>query len=188
MKPRACTVAVWAALLAMAAPARAEPAASCAAERAGDRVQIRVLLSELFDEELLHLVRLGLRGRIHLEVTLFRRRRFWFDQRRASEIRAAVVAWSHAQGRFTLDGRPVESPAALTLAPLTLRGPGGGHHYVEVNARLEVVTVESLGQMASWLVRGKERDASGPSRLGRSLVSYVAAELARTAGAYCDVR
>jgi len=57
-----------------------------------------------------------------------------------------------------------------------------------VTARLEVVTVESLGQMATWLVQGnQDRTDEEPSRLGRGLVSYVAAGLVRTAAARCRV-
>jgi hypothetical protein len=189
----ACAIAVWACVLALPAMVRADPAAGCVAERAGDRAQIRVVLSDLFDAELLNLVRLGLRGQIQLEVTLYRRRRFWFDQRRAMETRQVVVAWSKAEGQFTLDGRPMDDPGALALAPMTMRlGRDDGAHYVEVSARLEVVTVKSLGQMATWLVRGTgtgtDADADrGPSTLGRRLVSYVAADLARTASTRCSV-
>jgi hypothetical protein len=111
MRRTARALAVWAFLLAVDRVARADPAATCLAERAGDRVQARVSLTELFDPELLHLVRLGLRGQIHVEATLYRRRRFWFDERRAMETRESVVAWSRTEGRFTLDGRPVADPA-----------------------------------------------------------------------------
>jgi len=187
MRRTACALAAWAVVLARSPVARGDPAASCVAERAGDRAEAKVLLTELFDEELLHLVRLGLRGQIHLEVTLYRQRRFWFDERRALETRDAVVAWSRPQGHYTLDGSPVRDLSALTLSPLSLRSMGQGGHYLEINARLEVVTVKSLGQMATWLVRGKDDSGEEPSRLGRGLVSYVAAGLVRTAAARCRV-
>jgi hypothetical protein len=185
MKRTACALAAWALL--SARPARADPSASCAAERAADRAEGRVVLSELFDGELLHLVRLGLQGQIHLEVSLYKRRRFWFDERRALEVRDAVVSWSRDDHRYSLDGHLVDDPATLTISPFVLRGMGKGDHYLEITARLEVVTVKSLGQMATWLVQGTDRNGEEPSRLGRGLVSYVAAGLVRTASARCRV-
>jgi hypothetical protein len=183
MRRMACALAAWAVLF--APPARADPAAACAAERAGDRAEGRVVLTELFDAELLHLVRLGLQGQIRLEVSLYRRRRFWFDERRALEVRDAVVTWNRDERRYLLDGRSIDDPATLTISPLSLRSLGKGDHYLEVTARLEVVTAKSLGQMATWLVRGNDREE--PSPLGRGLVSYVAAGLVRTASARCRV-
>jgi hypothetical protein len=183
MRRTACALVVWAALRAQIA--RADPAASCRGERAGDRAQASVQLTDLFDEELLHLVRLGLRGRIHLEVALYRYRPLWFDERRALETRDLVVSWSRADHRFTLEGVSLPRPSSIELPPLSLRSLGGGRHYLEVSARLEVVTVQSLGQVATWLMQGKDDDE--PSRLGRGLVSYVAAELVRTASARCAV-
>jgi hypothetical protein len=185
MRSTACALAAWAVLFAGAA--RADPSASCAAERAGDRAEGRVVLSGLFDEELLHLVRLGLQGQIRLEVTLYRRRRFWFDERRALEVRDAVVTWNRDERRYLLDGRGIEEPGTLTISPVSLRALGKGDHYLEINAKLEVVTAKSLGQMATWLVKGSDRNGEEPSPLGRGLVSYVAAGLVRTASARCRV-
>jgi hypothetical protein len=188
MKRAACALAAWAVVCLRTPPARGDPAASCLAERAGERALAKVVLRELFDEELLHLVRLGLRGQIRLEVTLFRQRRFWFDERRALETRDVVVTWSRADRQFIVDGRTAADPSTLTIAPLSLRSLGSGVHYLEVTARLEVVTVKSLGQMATWLVRGNDESSEEPSRLGRGLVSYVAAGLVRTAAARCRVQ
>ncbi|HXU80151.1 MAG TPA: hypothetical protein VN914_02055 [Polyangia bacterium] len=184
MKRTACALAAWAVLIFVAGEARGDPSASCAAERAGDRAEAKVVLSELFDGELLHLVRLGLRGQIRLEVTLYRRRRFWFDERRALEVRDVVVTWSRDEGHYLLDGRAIDDPVSLTIVPVALRSMGQGDHYLEVRARLEVVTVKSLGQMATWLVQGNDDE---PSPLGKGLVSYVAAGLVRTASARCRV-
>jgi hypothetical protein len=186
MKRTACALAAWA-VLSIGSRARADPAAACVAERAGDRAEGRVVLSQLFDQELLHLVRLGLRGQIHLEATLYRRRRFWFDERRGLEVRDAVVTWSREERRFELDGHLIDDPGTLTVSPLSLRSMGKGDHYLEVTARLEVVTVKSLGQMATWLVQGNDRNGEESSPLGRGLVSYVAAGLVRTAAARCPV-
>jgi hypothetical protein len=182
MKRTACALLVWACLRAQIA--RADPQATCAGERAGDRAQVRIRLDRLFDDELLHLVRLGLSGHIHLEVSLYRFRPFWFDERRATETRDLIVTWSRPQDRFTLDGNPLASLTALEVPAFSIRRLASGDHYLEITARLEVVTVQSLGQMATWLVKGHDEE---PSRLGRGLVSYVAAGLVRTASARCAV-
>ena len=91
-------------------------------------------------DELLHLVRLGLRGQIHVEVTLYRRRRFWFDERRAMETRDAVVTLVARRRRYHLDGRAIGDPrpwrwrrcpcARRATASTTWRSerpPRGGH-------------------------------------------------------------
>ena len=122
MRRTACALAAWAVL--SSATARADPAASCTAERAGDRAEGHVMLTDLFDDELLHLVRLGLQGQIRLELTLYRRRRFWFDERRALEVRDAVVTWNRDERRYLLDGRGIEEPGTLTISPVSLRALG----------------------------------------------------------------
>jgi hypothetical protein len=187
----AAALAVALALAAAATRAGAEGAAQvlCRAERAGDRARTELTVIDLFDRDLLRLVRLGLEGRIAVEAILYRRRPLWFDQRLGSETRTQVVAWSRARRTFTLDGVAAE-PARMTLAPVVLRAAASGAHYVEVSVRLEVVTAGSLVQVARWLVRGENGAGEGatPSLLGRSLLSQVAADLARTAQARCPVR
>jgi hypothetical protein len=180
------------ALLVAASPRlAAAPAASCQADRAGERARVQLVLADLFDRELLHLVRLGLRGKIRVEATLFRHRSFWFDDRRATDVREVTVGWSKEARSFTVDGAPLPDPSHVVVAPIWLRPTGealgAGPHYVVINARLEVVTVRSLGQVATWLVRGTDGKEEG-SALSRSLVAYVAADLARTATANCGLR
>jgi hypothetical protein len=190
--PRCAGAAVGALLVAASPRLAAAPSASCQADRAGARARVQLVLADLFDRELLHLVRLGLRGKIRVEATLFRHHRFWFDERRATDVREVTVGWSKEARAYTLDGAAVADPGHLTVAPLWLRPAGEplgeGAHYVSINARLEVVTVRSLGQVASWLVRGTDGKDEGGSALSRSLVAYVAADLARTAAASCGVR
>jgi hypothetical protein len=198
--PRRALVAACAlGALSVAGSARAAMEVGCQAQSAGERALVEVELRDLLDRELLRLVQLGLRGRIRIEAALYRRRRFWFDEREASLAREATLLWSRAESGFRLDGQSIEDPARLGLPVLALRSEGGRlggqPRYVEVTARLEVVTVASLGQVASWLVRG-EPGAGGrappaespPSALSRTLISYLAADLARTATARCPVR
>jgi hypothetical protein len=183
-----CALAVLAALSATRASAEGPARLLCGAEWAGERALVQISVTDLFDRDLLHLVRLGLDGRIALEVALYRRRAFWFDDRRDSETRTSVVTWSRARQAFALDGAPAD-PARLTLDPIALRAPDKGPHYVEVSVRLEVVTAGSLVQVARWLVQGPGAQAgTTPSVVGRSLMSQVAADLARSATARCPVR
>jgi hypothetical protein len=179
-------LALLALLLARGAAAEGPAQLQCRAERAGERTRVEVTAADLFDRDLLHLVRLGLDGRIAVDAVLYRRRPFWFDQREDAAGRASLVTWSRSRGAFALDGQAVD-PARLTLPPLVLRADAGGAHYVEVRVRLEVVTAGSLVQVARWLVHGQGEGAT-PSVLGRSLLSQVAADLARTAITRCPVR
>lgn len=177
--------------LAAAPPVWAAPAATCLAERAGGRALVQVSVHDLFDRELLRLVQLGLVGRVHVELTLYRRRHLWFDARRATASRDAVVTWSRAATSFALDGGRIADPQRLALDTFSLRPDdeaiGAGAHYVEINVKLEVVTARSLGQMAKWLVQDGS-EGEGASGLSRTLVTYLAADLARTVAGECEVR
>jgi hypothetical protein len=172
-------------------PAWAAPSASCVAERAGGRALVQVSVRDLFDGDLLRLVQLGLVGRVQVEVTLYRRRRLWFDARRASVSRDAVVAWSRSSRAFALDGGRIADPQRLALDTFSLRPEDepldAGAHYVELNVRLEVLTARSLGQMAEWLVK-EERQGESASGLSRTLVTYLASDLARTVAGRCPVQ
>jgi hypothetical protein len=160
----------------------------CRAERIGERARAEVTVVDLFDRDLLHLVRLGLEGRIAVEAVLYRRRPLWFDRRQAVESRTSLVTWSRGRGAFALDGQPLPDPQRVTLPPVVLRPLADGSHYLEISVRLEVVTAGSLVQVARWLVRGQGGEGPTPSLLGRSLLSQVAADLARTASSRCPVR
>jgi hypothetical protein len=181
----------------------AQPAAGCRADMAGPRVLLRVTLADLFDGELLRLVELGLVGRLNVKATVFRRRQLWFDARLAEVQRELSLAWSREDGSLTIQGQPVRTPNQLELPEMILSTPlAGGEDladsYVEVSARLEVITASSLGQVARWLVRGQrrgpgptettERAAASPQAVPRVLVEYLAADLARTSAGRCPVR
>jgi hypothetical protein len=193
-------------------PARAAAGVSCRAERAGQRALVQIHVTELFDRELLHLVELGLVGRLHIEATLYRRRRFWFDPRLVESSHLFSIAWSKDDKRFTLEGQTIASPYAfglplLALRPdgvdddgLTDRDPGGGA-YVEILLRLEVITPTSLGQVARWLVTnpapateaepGSSVASAAPAAprtvVPRALLNFLANDLARTARGSCPV-
>jgi hypothetical protein len=182
--------------------AGAQPVLDCRADTAGQRVVLQVSLADLFDEELLRLVELGLTGRLRIQATLYRKRRIWFDARLAESSRELAVAWSRQEGTFTVDGRPVEPLHRLELPEMIVSAPLDGQTdsapaYVEVTARLEVITANSLGQVARWLVRGKAqasrssvppRTESGSPLVPRALVEYLAADLARTTSGRCPLR
>jgi hypothetical protein len=161
----------------------------CQAEQIGGWARVQVTALDLFDRDLLRLVRLGLDGRIALDVTLYRRRPLWFDRLQGRESRAAVVTWSRSRRSYSLDEQPLPDPARLALVPVVLRAQGEGEQYVEISIRLEVVTAGSLVQVARWLVRGQgSEEGPTPSVLGRSLLSQVASDLARSATARCPLR
>jgi hypothetical protein len=206
----AALVAVAASAVLTSAAAWAAAGVSCRAERAGQRALIQIDVTQLFDprsRELLHLVELGLVGRLHIETTLFRRRRFWFDPRLVEASHLFSIAWSKDDKRFTLEGRPIASPYDFALPILALRPDGDALDegdpadgtYVEVLLRLEVVTPTSLGQVARWLVTSPETPADpdpaaapGPSAPGKTLVpgavlNLLAADLARKARGTCAV-
>jgi hypothetical protein len=202
--PRGRLHVVLIAALVAAGPAAAwaQPAVDCRADPAGQRVLLRVSLVDLFDQELLRLVQLGLQGRLRIKATLYRPRRFWFDARVVESSRQLAVSWSREEGVFTVEGRPVEHPSRLVL-PEMIVGSGldeareEREGYVEVEARLEVITASSLGQVARWLVRGSPGRAPGASSqpaesssplLPRALVEYLAADLARTTSGRCSIR
>ena len=198
---RICVLLATASIAGRAAVAWAEPTLECRAEPAGQRLALRVSLADLFDEELLRLVELGLVGRLRVEATWYRERPLWFDARVGQSSRELVVSWSRQESTFLVEGRPVERLSRFELPELMI---GGGLDvpadsvagYVEVRARLEVITASSLGQVARWLVRGKaqgNRAAPEPAESGsplvpRALVQYLAADLARTAKGRCPIR
>jgi hypothetical protein len=179
----------------------AEAGVQCRAEATGPRAVLRVAVRDMFDGELLRMVQLGLVGRLRVQAILYRRRRVWFDAKLAEVGRLLSVAWSRAQNTFTIEGQPVPDPNAIELPDIVL-GSGwddradSGDVYVDVSARLEVITASSLGQVARWLVGGKSAAAGErpPSRgenaqlVPRALVEYLAADLARTAGGRCPLR
>jgi hypothetical protein len=205
-----CAVVAFAASAALPWPAWAAPGVGCRAERAGQRALIQIEVTQLFDprsRELLHLVELGLVGRLHIETTLYRRRRFWFDPRLVEATHQFSIAWSKDDKRFTLEGRPIASPYDFALPILALRPADDGLDdrdaeggaYVEVLLRLEVVTPTSLGQVARWLVTSPEPSAdpdpataSGAPAPGKTLLpgavlNFLAADLARKARGSCPV-
>jgi hypothetical protein len=182
-------------LLCTAAPALADeagPRARCTATRSGRRVVVRPEVEGLVDAELARLVRLGLSGRLEVTVTLLRRRPLWFDARVETVRLTQVLAYT-AEGGWVLDGRPLSAPpseAALPLERVALgvearreEGDVSGL-VVEVEARLQVVTAQSLGRVASWLT-----PSGAPERtaVGENLVRSVAEDLARSARGRCEV-
>jgi hypothetical protein len=197
-----------AALVIATANAWAAAGVGCRAERAGQRALVQIGVTELFDRELLHLVELGLVGRLHIETTLYRRRRFWFDPRLVETTHLFSIAWSREDRRFTLQGQPITSPNDFSLPLVALRPEGdaledrdpAGGYYVDVTLRLEVITPTSLGQVARWLVTGTEAAAEpdpaapappagapGKTLVPGAVLNFLAADLARKARGSCPV-
>ncbi|WP_223638515.1 hypothetical protein [Corallococcus sp. EGB] len=173
----------------LASGARAEEAsAACTATLSGRRVMVRPEARAFISPELDRLVRLGLAGKLEVELTLRKRRAFWFDAHVDSARVTQVLAFT--RGGYFLDGR--ELPGGVgTLElervawTLDAKPEAGEHFVVQVEVRLQVVTSASLGRMARWLTQG-ETSSSGTPVLG-SLLRSVAEDLARRASVRCDV-
>ncbi|WP_404368816.1 hypothetical protein ACIHQR_05145 [Corallococcus coralloides] len=180
-------LAVAAGLLASGARAE-EASATCTATLSGKRVMVRPEARAFISPELDRLVRLGLAGKLEVELTLWRRRAFWFDAHLDSARVTQVLAFT--RDGYVLDGRELTGGVGtleLERVAWTLDArPGADEHFVvQVEVRLQVVTAASLGRMARWLTQG-EASSSGTPVLG-SLLRSVAEDLARQATGRCEV-
>ncbi len=167
-----------------------EPRAACTATVSGRRVVVRPEAHAFLTPELDRLLRLGMAGRLEVELTLLRRRKVWFDARVEGTQLTQVLSYS--QGEYLLDGRPLPSGAeALELerTAWTLEeAPEPGESFVvQVEVRLQVVTAASLGKVASWLTQGDSAEGER-SALTRNLLRTVAEDLSRRASGQCPVR
>lgn len=179
-------------LLAPSAHAEDTPGVTCSARRDGRRVVVRPEASALVAPELERLMRLGLAGRLEVELTLLRHRPLWFSERVDTARLTQVLAYSAKDNGWLLDGRPLASGIgtlglermAWTLEEL----PEADETFVvEVSVRLQVVTAASLGKMARWLTQGEEAEAER-SALTRGLLRTVAEDLTRDAEGRCTVQ
>ncbi len=166
-----------------------EPRAQCTATLSGRRVVVRPEAQSFLTSELDRLLRLGLAGRLEVELTLLRRRKLWFDEQVDSARLTQVLSFS--QGGYLLDGRPLSSGATaleLERTAWTLEKPpeSGESFVVQVNVRLQVVTASSLGKVASWLTQGPSTEDER-STVTRNLLRTVAEDLTRRASGRCDV-
>ncbi|ATB45635.1 hypothetical protein MYMAC_001220 [Corallococcus macrosporus DSM 14697] len=168
-----------------------EPRATCTATLSGRRVMVRSEAFDFVSPELDRLVRLGMAGKLEVELTLWRRNTVWFDARVETARVTQVLAFSN--GAYVLDGRPLpEGPSALTLErvawSLEERPEPDARYQVRINVRLHVVTAASLGRVAAWLTQGKQApDEEGATLTGSVLLRSVAEDLVRGADARCDV-
>lgn len=187
---RGLGAAIIAAVGLLAPTARAQEAsASCTATLTGRRVVVRPEAQAFLTEDLDRLLRLGLAGRIEVELTLLRRRKLWFDARVDSTQLTHVLSFT--RGEYLLDGRPLASGAkALELerAAWTLEeAPEASDTLlVQVNVRLQVVTAASLGKVASWLTQDAPAGTED-SPVTRGLLRSVAEDLTRGAVGRCTV-
>lgn len=167
------------------------PRVTCSASRVGRRVVVRPEALALVAPELERLMRLGLAGRLEMELTLLRRRPLWFSERVDATKLTQVLAYSAKEGGWRLDGRPLASPGTLELervAWVLEEEPEAETAFVvEVEVRLQVVTAASLGKVAQWLTRGEETEAER-SALTSGLLRTVADDLTRGAEGRCSVQ
>lgn len=189
---RRCAAALVAAVGLFAPMARSEeaPRVTCAASRVGRRVVVRPEALALVAPELERLMKLGLAGRLEVELTLLRRRPLWFSERVDAAKLTQVLAYSAKEG-WRLDGRPLPSPGTLELERVawTLEDePEADTAFVvEVEVRLQVVTAASLGKVTKWLTQG-EKTEEERSALASGLLRTVADDLTRGAEGRCSVQ
>ncbi len=178
--------------LCVGSAARADDArASCTARVVGGRALVSVTLERFLDPALLRLVRLGLDGRLQVQASLLRRRRAWFDAREVDVRRRARLSFSRGRGRIDVEGaRSVDASGTIVLDTLSLwpeRAPRPDErYYVEIEARLEVVTAQTLGRVATWMADADERRERSPGVVSKRLLESVAGELERVAAGSCE--
>lgn len=157
----------------------------CEAVQRGRRVLARAELDGFFDREMLRLIRLGLEGRVRVDFRLVKRRVAWFDDELASFSQDLVVTWDAARRGYVMNGVAIHpsalDPLRIDRVPLGRRDPAD--YYVEVAAKVQVVTLKSLRGAARWIGGGAE-DAGGVSR---RLARIVVDDLVRKASSSCDV-
>ncbi|CAM3441558.1 DUF4390 domain-containing protein [Corallococcus soli] len=169
-----------------------EARATCAATLSGRRVVVRPEARAFVSPELDRLVRLGMAGKLEVELTLVRRRALWFDARLDNARVTQVLAFTRTG--YLLDGRPLPGGVAtleLERVAWMLDAPPepGERFVVQVEVRLQVVTAASLGRVAAWLTQGAPAGTEPADRSGLTgtLLRSVAEDLARGASARCDV-
>ncbi|MCY1074815.1 hypothetical protein [Archangium lansingense] len=186
-------MALVAALGLLAPMARAEepPRVTCSATRVGRRVVVRPEALALVAPELERLMRLGLAGRLEVELTLLRRRPLWFSERMDAARLTQVLVYSAKEGGWVLDGRLLAGVGTLELErvawTLEEEPEAEATFVVEVGVRLQVVTAASLGKVAQWLTQGEKTEAER-SALTRGLLRTVAEDLTRRAEGRCSVQ
>jgi hypothetical protein len=171
------------AMMLVAFAARSQEAV-CKAMLAGTRALVDPVVHGLLDHELLRIVRLGVPGRLTVEVSLVRKRQLWFGHVVSATTRELPLTWSEERAAFELDGRPIRDPEHAALERITL--PVGEvadpeAYQVEVTLRLTVVTRGSLGRVAGLLA------AESDSPLARTVLGAIANDLTRSASATCAV-
>jgi hypothetical protein len=166
--------------------------ASCRCRIAGDRAETTVEVQGLVDAEMERLIRLGLAGRVRWELELVRKRWLWVEQPVAELSVESTIRFSEARRVFVVDGAgelPDLSRLTLHTADLRLESqPAAKARYeLRVRARLQVITVESLARVASWMVDGEEQEGEGRSSswATRGLLAAVSNDLQRVVSAAC---
>jgi hypothetical protein len=158
--------------------------ASCRATQAPGRAFVSVKLAGFLDRELLRLVRLGLQGKLSVEVAVVRRRALFFRSTLARVQHEYELRWSDAQRVFVLDGDVLDELDELELDRAALDVELEPDDWVEVTATLNVVTPQSLEKMAGWIA-GADAPASP---LSRGVLGALARDLTRRVSASCPLR
>lgn len=165
----------------------AQARAECTALWSAGRALVTVELDRLLDAELLRLIRLGLSGHLRLRLSLVRTHALWFDEGLAEEQAEAVITWSPSEKRYVLDGHRTVDPEKLVTERFVLR-PDAAHdprgtYRIDVHAELQVVTAQSLTQVAEWMGA-----ASADSQVGQRVLRTLESDLTHAVDARCVPR
>ena len=106
----------------------------------------------------------------------------------ARAVVEASLVWSSEAQLLLLEDRPMVDPPRLARERVSLEvdAPADADLEVEVSARLQVVTAQSLGDVARWITG--DRTADERSAVTRNLLGAVADDLTRSAHTACPVR
>jgi hypothetical protein len=181
----------WGSLCATPASAGESPSATCQAHAVGDRVLATIDLQGFVEEEMLRLLRLGMRGRVRVEATALRRRWGVFEQTVATRVVESQLSFTRDTQDLLLDARtrlPASGP--ITLERLALRvaehDAATSRLTLRVSVQLQVVTMSSLSKVAAWATESSDDEASA-SILTRGLLTAVVNDLTRSAECTCAV-
>ncbi|MFH0898999.1 MAG: hypothetical protein V2A73_00060 [Pseudomonadota bacterium] len=167
----------------------APPEVKCVARVLGSRTIAGAQILHFFDPTLIRLIRLGLEGRIDVNIDLMQRRRFFFDRLLASASISWAIVYEPTAGVFLVNGKQLSEDR---LDRLELPGISLGRdliaprnsYYVTVSARLQVATTASLGRMARWIIEDSEDEST---LLPSGIISFLADDMARRANNDCEL-
>jgi hypothetical protein len=167
--------------LTLLAPALSRAGVQCVATLGEHRVLVDVTLKDVVGRDLERLIKLGLPGKFRLQVELFRERSFWLDEPQAKSEHTLALTYAKVASRYLLGERSYADLKALVFPrfSLPLTEAPRGRYRVEIRARLQIVTPESLKEVTAWT---SEEGSSVP----RPLLAALAEGLVHEESGECE--